>query len=95
MRPPAWLDEAPLTGLRCDNGIDDDRMQFVPACSVKSRAQQQAVRMAACPGLAPPTDGKRGNQPPGKLIGENQLAARTQHPRALGEPGELIRPMVE
>jgi hypothetical protein len=90
-----WLDEAPLTGLGGDNGVDDDRVQFVPMWAIKSRAQHQAVCAAAGPSLAPATDGERGNQPPGKLIDENQVATRTQNPCAFGEPGELIRPMIE
>ena len=70
-------------------------MQFVPLCSGKSRTQQQALGPAAGPSFTPASYGKRGNQPPGKLINENQMATRSQHPCALGEPGELIRPMVE
>jgi len=63
--------------------------------AIKTRTQQQAVRAAACARFAPPTDSERGNQPPGKLIDENQMATRTQNPRALAEPGVLIRPMVK
>lgn len=70
-------------------------MQFVPLCSFESRAQQQAVGAAACPSLAPPANGERRNQHPGKLISENQMAAGTQYAGALGEAGELIGPMVE
>ena len=70
-------------------------MQFVPPRPFKSRAQQQAVGAAARPSLTLSSDGKCGNQPPGKLINENKMATRTQHPCTLGEPGELIRPMVE
>lgn len=51
--------------------------------------------MPTRPSLAPPTDRERGNQPLGKLIDQNQMATGSQNPCAFGEPGALIRPMVE
>jgi hypothetical protein len=93
--PRAPLDQTPLTALRCDHAVNDHCMQFVPMWALESRAHQQAICAAAGSSLAPSTDGKRGNQPAGKLIDENQLATRAQNACALCEAGELIGPMVE
>jgi hypothetical protein len=38
MRTRTWLDAAPLSALHGDDGVDDDRMQFVPLCSPKPGA---------------------------------------------------------
>jgi hypothetical protein len=41
------------------------------------------------------TDEHRGNQADREQVREDEVAARSEHPSALGEPGALILPMVE
>ncbi len=84
-----------LSGLRRDSGVDDDRPHRVPMRVGESGAQQQTVGTPACSGFPPPADRERGNQPQGKLVNQNQVTMRAQHPRAFGEAAVLIRPMVE
>src|ERR1700722_129352 len=78
-----------------DRGPDDDGIQVMPLRRGEPRLSQQPGGAPLRARLAPAAAQERGHQPGRALVDQDQVPSRHQNPRALGETGPLIRPVVE